>query len=67
MLLAFGTGVSLWLVHGIVVHSAPIIAANLVTLVLVLMIAVLKVYYARASRRTEVGAAVAQSSPSMSD
>lgn len=61
MLLFFGTGVFLWLLHGLLVHSAPIIAANLVTLILVLMIAVLKTYYNRASRRKLSRAAVAES------
>jgi MtN3 and saliva related transmembrane protein len=63
MLLAFGGGVLLWLVHGIMVHSAPIIAANLITLILVLVIAWLKVYYARVSRRGS--GAVAESQVSM--
>ena len=61
MLLFFGTGVLLWFIHGLMMHSAPIIAANLVTLILVLMIAVLKGYYSRASRRKLSRAAVAES------
>jgi len=60
MLLAFGGGVFLWLTHGILVHSAPIIAANLVTLILVLTITVMKVRYTRASRRPVSGAMAAQ-------
>ena len=61
MLLFFGTGVFLWLLHGLMMHSAPIIAANLVTLILILIIAALKIYYARASQREVSRAAVAES------
>jgi MtN3 and saliva related transmembrane protein len=34
MFLSFCTGVSLWLVYGIMIHSVPIMLANGVTLVL---------------------------------
>jgi MtN3 and saliva related transmembrane protein len=34
MLSLFTTGVALWLVYGILIDSAPVIAANLVTLLL---------------------------------
>lgn len=47
MMLLFGTGISLWLVYGVIIKSPPIIAANAITLVLVLVILVLKFYYAR--------------------
>jgi len=45
MLLAFALGVTLWLVYGIFLGSAPIIVANTATLALVVLILVLKVYY----------------------
>ena len=45
MLLAFAVGVTLWLLYGIFLRSAPIIVANAATLALVLLILVLKVYY----------------------
>lgn len=45
MLLAFGAGVALWLVYGLVLHAAPIIVANLVTLALILVLLFLKVRY----------------------
>jgi len=61
MLLAFGLGVFLWVIHGVMVHSGPIIAANIVTLILVLVIAGLKLHYHRASRRQGSQAAIAQS------
>ena len=51
MLLFLSTGVLLWFVHGVMVRSAPIIAANFFTLLLLLMIAGLKTYYGWASRR----------------
>ena len=34
MFLFFSLGVALWLIYGIMVHDVPVIAANLVTLVL---------------------------------
>lgn len=45
MLLAFGAGVALWLVYGIALRALPIIAANTVTLALIVTIAVLKLRY----------------------
>lgn len=45
MLLAFGTGVALWLVYGLLLHAAPIIVANVVTLVLILVLLLLKARY----------------------
>jgi MtN3 and saliva related transmembrane protein len=35
MLLTFGAGVVLWLAYGLVLQAAPIITANIVTLVLI--------------------------------
>ena len=46
MLLAFGSGVALWLVYGIALQALPIILANAVTLVLIAAIALLKSRYA---------------------
>ncbi len=45
MLLAFATGVALWLIYGVLLWAGPIIAANGVTLALVLAILALKVRY----------------------
>ncbi|HLW53841.1 MAG TPA: SemiSWEET transporter [Candidatus Angelobacter sp.] len=45
MLLAFGSGVALWLVYGLVLQALPIIAANLVTLVLILVLLFLRARY----------------------
>lgn len=45
MLLAFTSGVVLWLVYGLFLHSAPIISANAVTLALLAVILVMKVRY----------------------
>lgn len=45
MYVIFTIGITLWLVHGLQVGSMPVVAANAVTLVLVLVILVLKVRY----------------------
>lgn len=45
MLLAFGTGVLLWLVYGLVLWASPIIWANAVTLALIVALLVLKARY----------------------
>jgi MtN3 and saliva related transmembrane protein len=45
MFLVFGLGVVLWLTYGIVIKSAPVIVANGATLVLVIAILTLKLYY----------------------
>ena len=48
------TGVSLWLVYGIMMRSAPLIFANFVTLALSLTVLGLKIKYERArGARTE--------------
>ena len=49
MLLAFTTGVVLWLVYGLFLLSEPIIAANAATLALLVMIIALKAKF-RAQR-----------------
>lgn len=45
MLVTFCTGVFLWLVYGIFIHSVPLILANLVTFVLAMGILILKLRY----------------------
>ena len=51
MLLAFATGVFLWCVYGVLLRSAPIMLANLVTLLLVIWLVVMKLRYRRALTR----------------
>jgi MtN3 and saliva related transmembrane protein len=56
MLLSFGAGVLLWLVYGLWLRAAPIIAANAVTLALVAVILALKLrYQARSSAKRNAG------------
>jgi len=43
MFLIFSTGVLLWLIYGVAIRSAPVIAANGATLVLAGAILVLKI------------------------
>jgi MtN3 and saliva related transmembrane protein len=45
MLIILCTGIILWLVYGTSVHDVPIIAANVVTLLLASVILVLKIKY----------------------
>jgi MtN3 and saliva related transmembrane protein len=45
MLIAFGTGVVLWLIYGLLLRAAPIIVANAVTLALILWLLFLKLKY----------------------
>lgn len=45
MLIAFSAGVTLWLIYGLLLSAPPIIAANAVTLALLIVIIVLKVRY----------------------
>jgi MtN3 and saliva related transmembrane protein len=47
MLMIFITGVTLWLIYGLMLRSLPIILANIATLVLTLTILALKVRYRR--------------------
>ena len=51
MTLLLSSGVTLWLVYGLLMRSMPIILANLVTLVLVITILVLKLFYARTAAK----------------
>jgi len=45
MLLTFAGGVILWLVYGLALRAAPIIAANSVTLVLIMIILAMKLRF----------------------
>lgn len=45
MLMTFTTGVLLWLIYGLLIQAAPIIAANAVTLLLAGAILALKIRY----------------------
>jgi MtN3 and saliva related transmembrane protein len=45
MLISFCAGVLLWLVYGILIQAAPVILANLITLILALIILGLKLKY----------------------
>jgi len=45
MLVTFCAGVALWLVYGVLTGALPVIAANLVTLILALTILMLKLRY----------------------
>jgi len=49
MLLTFAAGVFLWLIYGLVLRAAPIIAANACTLALVLLIVAMKSRFAARS------------------
>jgi MtN3 and saliva related transmembrane protein len=55
MFLIFSTGVTLWLIYGILIRSAPIIIANSLTLLMSLVILVLKLRYARPQQRVNPG------------
>ena len=45
MLTIFCTGVFLWLIYGLLIHSWPVIVTNLVTLILAGAILILKLKY----------------------
>lgn len=45
MMITFCIGVALWIVYGLAIGAMPIIAANVVTLSLALMILILKIRY----------------------
>jgi MtN3 and saliva related transmembrane protein len=51
MVLAFTTGVCLWFVYGVFLHSAPIMLANPVTLLLLVWLVVMKIRYRRTITR----------------
>jgi MtN3 and saliva related transmembrane protein len=53
MLITFSAGVTLWLAYGIVLWAAPIIAANAVTLALLITIGLLKARYRSSDTGTE--------------
>jgi MtN3 and saliva related transmembrane protein len=50
-LVGFATGISLWLLYGIITRQMPVILANAVTLALQGSIIFLKLRYARAGKR----------------
>jgi MtN3 and saliva related transmembrane protein len=50
MLVIFGLGVVLWLIYGLELHASPIIAANAVTLALILWLLFLKMKYREKSQ-----------------
>jgi len=45
MLLLFGAGMLLWTIYGFLVNSMPIIAANVITFALVVVLIAMKVKY----------------------
>jgi len=45
MFVILATGIALWLVYGLIIQDLPLIVANVVTLVLVLMILYFKLRY----------------------
>ncbi len=47
------TGVSLWVLYGVLIRSIPVVAANAVALVLVVTILFLDVWYGRRILKTE--------------
>jgi len=51
MFLLFSTGVGLWLVYGIAIHSVPVIVANAITFMLALSILGLKIRHLLHERR----------------
>ncbi len=48
MLILFGAGMLLWTIYGILVNSLPIIAANVITFALVIVLVAMKVHYNKA-------------------
>jgi MtN3 and saliva related transmembrane protein len=55
MLITFSAGVVLWLAYGLMLLAAPIIAANAVTLALLITIGLLKLKYRSAEGAGEIG------------
>ncbi len=50
MYIIFSLGIALWLIHGLLVGSGPVVAANSVGLVLSLAMVVMKVVFGRGKR-----------------
>jgi MtN3 and saliva related transmembrane protein len=48
MLILFGAGMLLWTIYGIWINSLPIIAANMITFALVVVLVAMKVHYNKA-------------------
>jgi MtN3 and saliva related transmembrane protein len=53
MIVLFAAGVGAWQAYGLILNNPPIIAANAVTLVLVVLIAVMKFAFKSQSRQRE--------------
>lgn len=51
MFLLFSSGVLLWLIYGLIIHSVPVVAANSITLLLAISILMLKIRYTWRKRR----------------
>lgn len=47
MVLLLASGTLLWLIYGVMIGGVPIVMANAVTFTLVLVIFILKIYYAK--------------------
>jgi MtN3 and saliva related transmembrane protein len=47
MFLLMTTGLTAWLIYGLLISSAPIISANIVTLIFAIYILVMKIYLER--------------------
>ncbi len=56
MFLFFSRGEFCWMLYGIMIHSQPVIGANLITLVLAFSILILKLRYDRTSAWPNVSA-----------
>ena len=52
MLLIFSLGVFLWFVYGLYIDEMPVVLANGITLVLVLILVVMKIWFTRKQDRT---------------
>jgi len=50
MYLIFVAGVLLWVVYGVIIRSAPVVAANVATLILATTMVVFKVLFNRVTR-----------------
>ncbi|MCH8568746.1 MAG: SemiSWEET transporter [Balneolales bacterium] len=54
MFSVLATGVAFWLIYGLIIDDLPIIAANSVTLVLIITILIMKIRFDRAERKQEI-------------
>jgi MtN3 and saliva related transmembrane protein len=51
MLSAFAAGVTLWLVYGVAIASAPVVIANVTTLILALLLIAMRIAFGTARAR----------------